>query len=165
MKRIKKFYREHRVFTILLAIIIVCLGIITTVLFQCFYVGNADKYGDRLEGIENHKISESKISDYEVNVTNDEKVKSTKVDIVGKIIYIKIVYNPGCSLEEAESIAAQSLEKFSDDEKSFYFFNFTLKQSKSESSDGFLISGAKHQNNATISWNNNNEVNSDETEE
>ena len=46
MKKIKQFYKEHRVFTILMAVVIVCVVLIVTILIQCFYVGNgADKYG------------------------------------------------------------------------------------------------------------------------
>ena len=57
MKKIKRFYQEHRVFTILMAIVIVCLIIIATVLVQCFYVGNgSDNYGNRLDGIEKVEI-------------------------------------------------------------------------------------------------------------
>ena len=66
MKKIKRFYKEHRVFTILMSIVIVCLILIITVLVQIFYFGNGnDKYGERLEGIDNVKISESKEDDYE----------------------------------------------------------------------------------------------------
>ena len=156
MKRIKKFYREHRVFTILMAIILVCLIIITTILIQCFYIGKGtDKYGDRLDGIEEHEISSAKIDDYEVNLANNEKVKSAKLDITGRIIYIKVIYETNCSLEEAESIAAKSLDSFTEDDKGFYDFNITLEKDATETSDGFLISGAHNKNGNGMSWNNN----------
>jgi len=40
MKKIKQFYKEHRVFTILMAVVIVCAVLMATVLIQCFYIGN-----------------------------------------------------------------------------------------------------------------------------
>ena len=69
MKKIKRFYQEHRIFTILMAVVLVCMVLIITVLIQCFYVGNgSDKYGNRLEGIEKYKISESRQKDFENNI-------------------------------------------------------------------------------------------------
>ena len=52
MKKLKRIYTEHRVFAILMALVIVCFVLIGTVLIQCFYVGGSkDKYGNRLDGI------------------------------------------------------------------------------------------------------------------
>ena len=143
MKRIKKFYRDHRIFTILMAVILVCVVIITTILIQCFYIGKGkDKYGDRLDGIEDHQISESKISDYKVNLAN----------------YIKVTYEENCSLEEAKSIAAKSLESFTEDEQGFYDFNIDLEKKATSTSDGFFVEGAHNSNGTGMVWDNNREV-------
>lgn len=167
MKKIRKFYREHRVFTILMAIAIVCAVIIGTVLMQCFYVGNdTSKYGDRLEGIEAVAINDSKVNDIEGNIIQNELVKSAKLKITGKIIYIHIVFESTVDLVQAESVAQQTLELFSEEELNFYDFQFTLKNEGTESSDGFLISGARNQNGSGLVWNNNNPITSNEgTEE
>ncbi len=159
MKRIKKFYRDHRIFTILMAVILVCVVIITTILIQCFYIGKGkDKYGDRLDGIEDHQISESKISDYKVNLANNEKVKAVNLTIEGKIIYIKVTYEENCSLEEAKSIAAKSLESFTEDEQGFYDFNIDLEKKATSTSDGFFVEGAHNSNGTGMVWDNNREV-------
>ena len=167
MKKIKKFYREHRVFTILMAIAIVCAIIIATVLIQCFYVGNdTSKYGDRLEGIETVEISEEQLNNIESKIIENELVKSAKVLITGKIVYITINYETTVDLVQAESVALQSLELFEEDKISFYDFHFTLKNAGTETSDGFLISGAMNKNGSGLVWNNNNPVTStEETEE
>ncbi len=156
MKKIKRFYKEHRIFTILMSIVIVCLILIITILVQCFYVGNgSNKYGDRLDGIEKVEISTSRQSDYEANLTNNQKVKKAELVITGKIVYITIQLQEKVDLVEAESIAQKSLEAFSDEEKSFYDFMFTLKENSSSNTEGFIISGAKNKNSAKIVWNNN----------
>lgn len=163
MKSIKKFYREHRVFTILMAIVIVCIILIVTVLIQCFYVGNgSDKYGNRLEGIENYIIDTERETDYEKTLMNNEKVKNADLIVTGKIIYVTIQFETNADLVEAQSIAAKSLESFSEEERGFYDFNITLKKNSSDTSDGFIISGAKNKNGAGLVWNNNRQV--DETE-
>lgn len=159
MKKMKKFYKEHRVFTILMAIVIVCAILIATVLIQCFYVGNGkNKYGNRLEGIENYEISESRQSDFENNIANNDKVKSANIIITGKIVYISIDFNDNVDLVEAKSIAQKSLEEFSAEEQGFYDFNITLKQDITANCDGFYISGAKNVNGNGLSWNNNRKV-------
>lgn len=159
MKNVKKFYKEHRVFTILMAIVIVCAILIATVLIQCFYVGNGkDKYGKRLDGIENYQISESRQSDFENNIANNDKVKSADITVTGKIIYITMNFESNVDLVEAESVALKSLEEFSEEEQKVYDFNITLKQTASENSEGFLISGSKNVNGSGLVWNNNRKV-------
>lgn len=159
MNKIKRFYQEHRIFTILMAVVLVCVVIIATVLIQCFYVGNgSDKYGNRLEGIDKYKITSSRQKDFENNVANNDKIKSVDIQITGKIIYITMQVEPDVALVEAESIAQKSLEEFSEKERSFYDFNITLKQNSSDKSDGFIISGAKNKNGVGLVWNNNRQV-------
>jgi hypothetical protein len=166
MKKIKRFYQEHRIFTILMAVVLVCMVLIITVLIQCFYVGNgSDKYGNRLEGIEKYKISESRQKDFENNIANNDKVKSVDIKVTGKIIYITMQITEGVELVEAQSIAQKSLESFSEKEQSFYDFNITLKQNSTDKSDGFIISGAKNKNGSGLTWNNNRIVEKDITTE
>ena len=166
MKKLKRFYKEQRIFTILMSIVIVCVILISTILVQCFYVGNgSNKYGDRLEGIEKVEISSSRQSDYKANLTNNTKVKSTDFMITGKIIYITIQFQEKVDLVEAESIAQKSLESFSDDEKAFYDFMFTLKENSSANTEGFIISGAKNKNSPKIVWNNNRDASQSQTKD
>ena len=166
MKKLKDFYREHRIFTILMAVVIVCLVLIITILIQCFYVGNgSDKYGNRLENIEKYEIEDSRLKDFEVKYEDEKNVSGVEASITGKIIYIKMIFSGEADLVEAESIALKSLEEFSEDEKSFYDFNYTLSKEKTETSDGFLISGAKNRNGSGLVWNNNRIVVEAETEE
>ena len=159
MKKIKKFYKEHRVFTILMSVVIVCLILIITVLVQIFYFGNGnDKYGDRLEGIENVPITESREDDFEKNIVNEGKAKKCDLIVTGRIIYITIQFNEDVDLETAKSVALKSLESFSEEELAFYDFNFTLKKNTSDKVEGFLISGARTKNGSGLVWNNNRQV-------
>jgi hypothetical protein len=160
MKKIGKFFKEHRIFTMLMAIVIVCFVLIMTVLINVFGgIGNdANKYGNRLEGIDQIEITEKKQSDFENNITNNKNIKSVDVTIQGKIVYITMIIEPGVVLEEAEGIALKSLDEFTEEEKAFYDFNFTLKQNASDKSEGFVISGAKNKNGTKLIWNNNTPV-------
>lgn len=159
MKKLKKFYKEHRIFTILMSIVIVCLILIITVLVQIFYFGNGnDKYGNRLEGIENVQISESRQSDYQNNIINTKKVKKADIKITGRIIYITLQFEESVDLEEAKNIAKKSLESFSEEEQNFYDIDITIKKNTSDKVEGFLVSGAKNKNGSGLKWNNNRTV-------
>ena len=164
MKKIGKFLKEHRIFTMLMAIVIVCFVLIMTVLINVFggFGDDSNKYGNRLEGIEKVEISQKKQDDFESNIANNEKVKSVDILIQGKIVYITMMIEPNVVLEEAESIALKSLDEFTEEEKSFYDFNYTLKQLATENSDGFIISGAKNKNGTKLIWNNNTPVEQEE---
>lgn len=162
MKNLKKFLKEHRIFTMLMAIVVVCIVLIITVLINVFYMGNgSNEYGNRLEGIEEVKISKSKENDFENNVANNDKIKKVDLRVQGKIIYITMQVETGVKLEEAEGIALKSLDNFSEKELSFYDFNFTLKQDATDNNEGFIISGAKNKNGTGLVWNNNRVVEED----
>lgn len=164
MKKVKKIFKEHRIFTMLMAIVVVCLVLIITVLINVFYMGNgSNKYGNRLDGVDNVKISSSRLNDFENNVANNDKVKNVDIRVQGKIIYITMQLETGVELEEAEGIALKSLENFSEEESAFYDFNITLKQNSTDNSDGFIISGAKNKNGTGLIWNNNRVVEDEDT--
>ena len=153
----KKLYNENRTLFIILTIAIVCIFISLVLLLKYFYFGNGQtKYGDRLQGIENVKIDDNKINDVKSSIQLEDKVSSVSMNVNGKIIYIKINFNNNATLVEAQSIAVKSLEKFSDDEKKFYDFEFTLYQDSTEQKEGFRIMGAKNVNGSNLVWNNNN---------
>ena len=69
MKKIGKFLKEHRIFTILMAIVVVCMVLIITVLINVFggFLDDTGSYGNRLEGIEQYEISSKKETDFENN--------------------------------------------------------------------------------------------------
>ena len=158
MKKLGKFYKEHRVFTILMSIVIVCIVLIATVLFRLFYDSKKGKYGDRLEGIDKVVLSEKKLEDVETKILAEKDVLVAETRVQGKIVYITITFDTTETLDEAKSTAQKSLENFSDEEKAFYDFHFTLKKSSTENAEGFLISGAKNKNGSGFSWNNNRPV-------
>lgn len=166
MKKIKNFYKDHRVFTILMSVAFVCFILIVVVLIKCFYIGNNEsKYGERLEGIEKVEITESRMDELENKIKEEKIVASADVFITGKIVYTEISFNDSASLVEAQSLALKFLENFNEEEQKFYDFSFTLSQAKNEKSEGFLITGAKNKNGTGLSWNNNREVASEEDNE
>ena len=159
----KKMYNENRTLFIILMIALVCILISFILLFKYFYFGNGQsKYGDRLQGIETVEINNNRIDEIKNNISQDPIVSSINIDIIGKIIYTKIIFNESATLVEAESVAVKSLELFTDDEKNYYDFEFTLYQDSTEQKEGFRIMGAKNVNGSNLVWNNNNATTSEE---
>lgn len=152
----KNFFKENRIFTIMMAIVICCFIVICALLYIYFYKGNdSTKYGNRLEDIKEVVIKNERLIDLENKLKEIDKVTDSKIRLSGKIIYITITFEEGYDLVTAEGKAATVLEDFSDDEKKLYDFQFTVKENKKE--DGFILEGAKNKSSATIIWSNNNE--------
>lgn len=146
----------------MILIIIACVGISAALLLKYFYYGNGgSKYGDRLDGIELITVSDDKKNSVVEDIKKRKNVKDAKVEVSGKIIYIRIAFNAGADLDTSKAIAVKTLEQFSDEEKAFYDVHFTLVSEKNEASDGFTIMGSKNVNGTNLIWGNNNPVNDD----
>ena len=159
----KKFFEENRTLFILIVVAIVCIIISVILLFKYFYFGNGgSNYGDRLEGIENVRISDEKQNEVSSKIDEDALVQSSTVGITGKRVDIRIVFEEKASLIDAQGIALKSLDNFSDEEKAFYDFHFTLKQEATEKTEGFLTMGAKNVNGSNLVWENHNSVSEEE---
>ncbi len=152
---LKKFYRENRIFVLMMGVVLICLIIITSLLLVYFYKGNSkDKYGDRLKDIET-KITDSEIKDKVTETKKISKITDAKINVFGKIIYINLYFEDETEIIEAEGKAVTALDNFSDEEKSVYDFQFILYEKIGE--ETFIISGAKNHDSPTIIWNNNKE--------
>ena len=126
-------------------IIIACVGISAALLLKYFYFGNGgSKYGDRLDGIEAVAITDDKKNSVVEDIKQRKNVKDAKIEVSGKIVYIRIAFEAGA-----------------DEEKAFYDIHFTLVSEKNEASDGFTIMGSKNVNGTNLIWNNNNPVSDD----
>jgi len=155
MDKFKKIYRDNRIFVILMIIVAICVVFIAVGLFKLFFGNGADKYGDRLDGIKTVEISDSKISSAKNMIEEEESVISTSITVTGRVIYVSINFNDTVTLEDAKLKAAKSLENFTDEEQAFYDLNYTIKQTSTETTDGFLVMGAKNANGTKFEWNNN----------
>ena len=155
MKKLKELWGNNKVLIVLGIILIICLIAIITVTFSFFLGGNKGVYGDRLNGIDKHPVTNNIKSEYKTSLESEKSVTKVSIDTKGKIIYIIINFASDTSLEDAKNLAASSIEKLNEDILSFYDINFTLKCEKSENSEGFTILGAKNVGGSGLIWNNN----------
>ncbi len=161
MKKIKKLWMENRVLFVLFLIIIVCAFIILGVLFKYFFGATKSSYGDRLKGIETVEVTDTMKNDFLSSIKENELINDAKLEVRGKIVYIYLTFIETASLEEAQSRAIESLQFFEQKYLDFYDFHFTLKSNATETSEGFLIMGAKNVNGSGLVWNNNTPIDAD----
>lgn len=158
MNKIKKLWVENRVLFVLFIIVLVCILIMLGVMLKYFFGSSKSSYGDRLNGIKEVEVTDNMKNDFVSQMNEDELIENTTLKTRGRIIYITFTFKDGVSLVEAQSKALASLEKFEEKYLDYYDFNYTLKASATEDSEGFLIMGAKNVNGSGLVWNNNTEV-------
>ena len=153
-KKLSTFYKKNRVYSILMIISVICIvSILVGVIMYFIGQTNKDKYGNRLEDIENYVIKDKKIDEIEDKISENELVKETKINIKGKLIYVNITLKSG-KHTDSESIAQASLELFSEDEKSYYDIQYIVTNEDKESVDKFPIMGYIKSGNSIIKWTN-----------
>lgn len=150
----KKVIKENKVLFVLALIVIISLILIGVGLVKYFYSSSGDKYGDRLNGIEKHKLSNTLADD--IKALYESGVESVSVDTKGKIIYVIMDVSDGVSKVDAQSYAIKALDVFSDDDKSFYDIQFMITcKNASEETTTYPMEGYKNSNNTQVVWTNN----------
>ena len=153
----KQFYKENRVFSILMIVVAVCLLLIIGITLKYFIFGSSSSpYG--LKDEKKYKISDDLKTEVKSTLESDESIKKASVRVSVRTIYISMEFNTGVSLEEAKGKAVTALEKFSEDELGYYDVEFILTEESADNSEGFTIMGAKNVNGSNIVWNNNTPV-------
>ena len=114
------------------------------------FTSGESEYGQRLNGLV--KIESSLTKEIITEFEEKKEVEELKIRTQGKIIYITIYYKKGTKADTAKSIAAKTLEKYSDEVISYYDFAYFLKENVEEDAEGFVLAGTKHPNTTAISW-------------
>lgn len=149
MENIIKYIRRNKLMIIgiaaLLAIILLLLFIKNT-----FFGGEEGAYyGNRLDGIENVKLSDSVQKDVEA-LFKEDGVSKVSVRLAGKIVEIALTVNADISSSAAKTYGEKALTVFSDSQKTYYDFQIFIQ--KENDSPEFPIIGYKQKNRGTISW-------------
>ena len=152
-KKLKSFYKNNRVYSILMLISLICIiAILIGVIVYFFGQTSKDIYGNRLDGIEKVKISDKKIKEYKEVIESNEKVTDVEIDIKGKLVYIIITMTNGTHAD-AEAISQSSLASFSEKERKFYDIQYIV-DNKEETEENFPIMGYIKAGNSVIKWTN-----------
>lgn len=155
MKKIKKIWNENRVLMVLAIIIIICLIVIVCVSLTYFYGSSESEYGNRLDGINQVKITDKIKNDVISNLESEEAVDSANLVNKGRMIYITLNFKVSTTIDNAKIVAEKVPTLFSEEELAYYDINITITAPASADSAGFTLMGARNSNGSgTIIWNN-----------
>ena len=150
MNKFFKWIKRNMGLFIILILTLVLLVFIGIIFFKLLVGNSSDKYGNRLEGIEEVKISSETYDSVKNEVTKSEKVENISIRLQGRIVYTTIVLKSDTTVKDAKKIASNTLNNYSDEELSFYDFSFFLKWENEEGDK--VITGNRHHDLDSITW-------------
>jgi hypothetical protein len=156
MRKLKGFYKNNRVYVILMGIAALCLIIILSILLSYFTSQTrGSHFGNRLQGIENMDMTDTRLKSIETSLNEEELVESSSVRLFGRIIYMSFFLKDEAKPDDVKTLATGSLDLFSDDEKEFFDMSFLFDRELEDEEDrSFPIIGYKRGGHTTISWTN-----------
>lgn len=148
-KKLKKFYKNNRIYCILMFISIVCIMVMGVAIIVYFYNQmTTDSYGSRLENISKYDLGTSLI-DLENFYKEQEGVENVTVRLQGKIIYVDVHVVEAMKNEQIQTIATTCLDKISEENRTYYDIQFMFTRNNL---NAYL--GAKNSGNTNIVWTN-----------
>lgn len=126
-------------------------GVIAIILFIAFIIlfvfpaFNNNKFGDRLDGIDEHKISSSSINEMKDELQNQEGVEDVSFsDEGGRVLSFIITVDPNLDVETAKGYSSIVLDGISKKNKDYYDIQFSI--TTEEDSDVYPVIGYKSKN-------------------
>jgi len=147
IKKLKNFYKNNRIYSILMIISLFCLILMASGVVIYFVNQTVSSpYGNRLDDIKNHNI-DSSVEALKKYYKDSKGVTNSNVRVQGRIIYIDVEMEKTTSNETIQNLAVGCLEKIPDTEKTYYDIQFIFKR---EGLTPYL--GSKSASNTVISW-------------
>ena len=138
----KKFISENKKQCLIGGIIFLAIFFIIIIWLFIVPLFSNNKYGDRLDGIEDHKISSSTIDDIENTLKGNEQVSNVDYHNEGRILNFIITVSNDMSTDNAKKLGDTILDKISDDDKKYYDIQILIDTE--EENDNYPIAGYKH---------------------
>lgn len=150
LSKIKNWIKKNKGFTVIIALALVFIIILGVIFIRLLSGNSSNKYGNRLDGIEEVKITKKVYDGVEEEVMATEVVEKVTTRLQGKIVYTTIVLKSDTGVDKAKEIASNTLDNYSEEQLKYYDYSFFLKWEKE---DGIVvITGNKHTNMDSITW-------------
>ncbi len=148
--KIKNWIKNNKGFAIILMLAILLVVILTIIFVSLLMGGSSNKYGNRLDGIDEVKIKKSVYDGVKEEIMESGLADEVSIRLQGKIVYTTIVLKNDASADKAKEIASATLDNYTEDELKFYDFSYFLKWNNDDGST--VITGNKHHNFDAITW-------------
>ena len=151
VNNIFKELKENK-YTVFVFIVFLLLFIVGWVLFGLVMPKKGEPvYGNRLEGIEEVRITSSQTDKLIETLEKYSYVTSASTDIKGKIVNVIITVKEGTEVKKAKELGGDILKAFEDDQKKFYDFQIFVKNEKEDSS-GYPVIGYKNSKDSSFTF-------------
>ena len=102
MEKIKKWINKNKGLSIIILLALVLFIIMIIIFAQLLIGGSSNKYGNRLDGIENVKISSDTYENVKLELQDSQVVESSEVRLQGRIVYTTIVLKDDTGIDKAK---------------------------------------------------------------
>ena len=118
---------------LLLAIIII-LAVILIVSMVLFFKDNTANpgYGNRLDGIEEVKITKEETQKMNSTLEKEKKVKSVTSNIQGKIVNVIVKVEKATKIKEAQELPKKVIDCFKEEQVNYYDFQVFIQNEDTE---------------------------------
>lgn len=159
-----KFIKKNK-YTIIVIIVFLAL-VVSFVEIKNILVPDEGKavYGNRLDGIEKHPLKTSDLESIEKSIKEQEKVNDVSSKLHGKIINITITVQDDVSINDAKTIATNTISLFTKDDLSFYSLQVFVKK-ENEKLNNFPIIGYKDAGSEEMFFTKDREITVEESDE
>ena len=147
----KKFIKNNKLTVITFIICLVFVILVFAIKLTFFPDEGRAIYGDRLDGIEEVKITSKQEKNIVSKLEEKDEVKSVDTDIKGRILNVIITVNDDVELDPAKALAPVITENLEEDQNGYYDIQVFIKKSNEEDTR-FPIIGYKHQDKDEFSW-------------
>ena len=148
----KNFFKTHKKQCMIGGIAFLVIFFLILIWLFIVPVFSNNKYGDRLDGIEDHKISSDTVKDIENSLKENDKVTDITYNNEGRILDFIITVSNDMSTEDAKKLGDTILDKISDDDKKYYDIQILIDTE--EENDNYPIAGYKHKSEDNFTYGN-----------
>lgn len=146
-----EFIKKHCFLVISLTILLVVTIVGIVVTKNLFFSSKGDVFGNRLDGIEEHQVTDSDISKIKNDLGSLEQISSIENNIVGKRINFIIKVKSEVDVITSKGYADKILENLSDDITKFYDIQVMITN-EDEENQNYPIIGYKHKTKAGFTF-------------
>ena len=148
----KNFFKTHKKQCMIGGIAFLVIFFLILIWLFIVPVFSNNKYGDRLDGIEDHKISSDTVKDIENSLKENDKVTDVTYNNEGRILDFIITVSNDMSTEDAKKLGDTILDKTSDDDKKYYDIQILIDTE--EENENYPIAGYKHKSEDNFTYGN-----------
>lgn len=148
------FIKKYKYYIVGVVIVLVLLLAFYGIAKLLLPNSSSDLYGNRLDGIEEVKISNDTINKIKEEISANEAVSSVTYHLSGRIVNVTVDVKDGTDLVTATGFADKVLMNLSDEQKAYYDVQVFLTCKENAESEQYPYIGYKHKTSVGFKWNN-----------